>query len=120
MATDKLTDTNLPLYSLTIAEFIELNKKIFAELSCNQPPPAIESPEEILDIKQTAKLINLSVPSIYTLTSERNIPFMKLSKKLYFKKSELIQWLESGRRKTKKEIKNEAAQYVNKNKRRSL
>jgi predicted DNA-binding transcriptional regulator AlpA len=108
-----------PLYSLTIREYVELNRQLISEIQDNVVPPINEQTEEILDIKKAALLINLSVPSVYTLTSKRQIPFMKKQggKKLYFRRSELLRWLDEGRRKTKKEIDIEADKYVSRNRR---
>ena len=69
---------------------------------------------EILDISGAAKFLNLAVPTIYGLTSSGKIPHFKQGKKLYFRKSELIAWIESGRVKTEAEIMAEAHKYIKK------
>jgi excisionase family DNA binding protein len=62
---------------------------------------------EILSIDEASKLLNLAKPTIYGLTSKRGIPFIKKGKKLYFIKSELLTWLDDGKRSTITEISTE-------------
>lgn len=63
--------------------------------------------DEFLNIQELSELIEESVPSIYTRTSQRTIPYYKKGKKLLFKRSEIIKWIESGKKKTIEEIQNE-------------
>jgi excisionase family DNA binding protein len=62
--------------------------------------------EEFLNVSQVADLIEESVASIYTRTSNRTIPFYKKGKRLLFKKAEIIKWIETGKKKTIEEIQN--------------
>jgi excisionase family DNA binding protein len=57
-------------------------------------------PEQLLNITQAAEHINLAVPTLYSLVSRKELPFNKKGKRLYFLKSELTDWIRSGRRKT--------------------
>lgn len=60
--------------------------------------------KDMLSIQETAELLHLSVSTIYGKVSRREIPFMKRGKRLYFSKSELLEYLKEGRRKTISEI----------------
>lgn len=60
--------------------------------------------DEILTVRQASELLNLAIPTIYALTSNRTLPHSKRGKKLYFNKSELIAWVKSGKRKTVSEL----------------
>lgn len=73
------------------------------ELQRSNSYPDIER-EEILNVSQAAEVLNLATPSIYTLVSKRKIPHYKKGKKLYFKRTELIKWLESGKKRTGTEL----------------
>ena len=54
----------------------------------------IEKPEEaLLTIEQAAELLHLTKPTLYSKVSKGEIPFMKGSKRLYFSKADLIQYL---------------------------
>jgi len=56
--------------------------------------------KELLTIEEAAIFLNLAKPTIYSLTSRRELPFFKTGKKLYFKRSELLSWIEKGKQKT--------------------
>ena len=75
-----------------------------------------ESEDEIIDVTQACNLLCYSRPTIYALVEKREIPYYKIGRKILFSKNELIEWLKSGRRKTKKELQQEAEDYLIKNK----
>jgi len=56
------------------------------------------SEPEFLDITQAAKYLNLAKQTLYGFTSKGEIPYLKKSKKLYFKKSELTKWVTEGKK----------------------
>ncbi|MGY4539895.1 excisionase family DNA binding protein [Mucilaginibacter sp. UYNi724] len=73
-----------------------------------QPP----GQEELLTISSAAKFLNLSVPTIYSKVCRKEIPVNKRGKRLYFYRSELTEWIKSGRKKTTDEIREEAVQQL--------
>ena len=85
-----------PLYSLTVGEFKELNRQIYAEMQSNQVQVNSNSQNEILTIDEASVVVNLAKPTIYSLTSKFKIPFFKKNKKLYFKRSQLLEWISEG------------------------
>jgi len=74
--------------------------------------------DEILTVQDAAKFLSLSVSTIYSLISKGELPVMKRSKRCYFSKVELINYLSQGRKKTLAETASEAEQYLIKNKKR--
>lgn len=66
---------------------------------------------EVFNLNQAAEYVSLSKSAIYKKTSERNIPHFKQGKKLYFKRSELDNWLTSLKISTHAEIEREATNY---------
>lgn len=64
--------------------------------------------DELLTVHQTAELLSLSVPTIYTLISKGEIPVMKRSKRCYFSKTEILEYLKAGRKSTNSEVKAKA------------
>jgi excisionase family DNA binding protein len=68
--------------------------------------------DELLTVPDAAKLLSLSVPSIYGLIHKGELPVMKRSKRCYFSKMELIAYLKQGRKKTILETANEAETYL--------
>jgi len=67
--------------------------------------------DELFTVQDTAKFLSLSVPTVYTLISKGELPVMKRSKRCYFSKIELINYLKQGRKKTLAETASEAEQY---------
>ena len=74
-------------------------------------------PEKLLTIQEAAQFLNLTVPTIYSKVSKRELPCMKRSKRLYFSSTELMEYLKEGRKKSKSEIEQEAVKYLNNKKR---
>ena len=66
----------------------------------------------LINIQEAAALLNLAVATVYEKTSEKLIPHYKHGKKIMFKKSELLAWVESRRVKTIHEIRKEAASQM--------
>jgi len=86
----------------------DLSKKIdnIERLLLNGPSGPAET-DKLLTIEETAEFLNLSVPTIYRKVSQSEIPSCKKSKRLYFSKADLMEWVKSGRRKTNAEFQSE-------------
>lgn len=67
--------------------------------------------DELLTVQDAAKFLSLTVPTVYGLISKGELPVMKRSKRCYFSKVELIDYLKQGRRKTLAETAIEAERY---------
>lgn len=68
--------------------------------------------DELLTVQDTAKFLSLSVPTVYGLISKGELPVMKRSKRCYFSKLELINYLKQGRKKSAFEISAAADNYL--------
>lgn len=68
--------------------------------------------DEVLTIDGAAKVTKLAKQTIYQLCSKKGIPYYKKNKRLYFKKSELIKWLEEGKQEVQEETDNEVRAYL--------
>ena len=55
-----------------------------------------ESEEQMMTLDEACRFIGKKRSTIYSLTSERRIPFRKRGNKLYFFKKELVEWIQSG------------------------
>lgn len=88
-----------------------LNK---VENSSSQQPKE----KDLLNAKEACEFLNLAKPTLYSLTSKGDIPYYKKAKKLYFKRSELLKWIETGRHKTNAELEQEATKFVRQNSRK--
>jgi excisionase family DNA binding protein len=99
--------------------FEEIIRKISDQVTDNIMKainPSI-TPEEdrFLTIEETSKIIDLAKPSIYGLVHKNKIPFHKKSKRLYFLKSEILDWIKSGKQSTKSDLEIRANEYLSKN-----
>ena len=70
------------------------------------------SAKAILDLDEAVLFTGFSKGHLYRLTSERQIPHYKKSRKLYFKKSELEAWLLEEKVLTNAELDSRAATYM--------
>lgn len=55
-----------------------------------------EAPEQLLTIHEAAEFLHLSVPTLYSKCSKGELPVKKRSKRLYFSKLELIDYINEG------------------------
>jgi len=90
--------------SLKIAERVEALLLQKAETQ-----PEADNP---LNIKDVAKLTELSVPTLYGYVQRNEIPYYKKGNRLRFFKSEVIDWIKQGKQKTLAEIEAEADAYL--------
>lgn len=67
---------------------------------------------EILDINGAVEITGNSKNTIYQLTSKKLIPHFKRGRKLYFKRSELLKWIEAGKQKTVDEMLSDTDDYL--------
>jgi len=110
MQDEKMGFDSLPEKVSTILIKIERLEKILSHF-----PDVTEehSDEELLTIEGASKFTSLARQTIYGLVSERKIPFIKRenSKRLYFSKKELREWILKGRKNTMKPVKTQNHMY---------
>lgn len=63
--------------------------------------------QELLTVTEAAHLLKLSVATVYTKVCKNEIPANKQGKRLYFYRTELLNWIKAGRIKTIDEIRKE-------------
>ena len=97
---------------ITPPELEALIENSLRKILSNQQSPAQPEAEALLTVQEAAKFLSLSVPTIYGLISKKELPVMKRSKRCYFSKVELINYLKQGRKKTAGETATAAEQYT--------
>ncbi|MBI9039728.1 MAG: helix-turn-helix domain-containing protein [Bacteroidales bacterium] len=107
----EISFNTLPEAVSRLSEQMEDLKRLFLE---NKKPKSDQ--DKLLTIHEAAEFLNLAVPSVYSMVSKRELPFMKKTKRLYFSRLELMEFIRTGRKKTKAEIEAEADQYLIKKK----
>jgi len=83
------------LHSLLQPVVEESIRKVLHEFSSS--PPRESTAKKYLTTQEAADYLNLSVNTLYGLTSRKKIPFYKKGKNLKFKPSELNDWISFGR-----------------------
>jgi excisionase family DNA binding protein len=96
------------IFQYSRGEFKSLLKEALREILAEDK---IETTNEstLINVQEAAALLNLAVNTLYEKTSEKLIPHYKHGKKIMFKKSELLAWVESRKVKTIQEVRREAA-----------
>ena len=60
--------------------------------------PTTEQPEQLLTIQEAAEFLSLTVPTMYSKVSKGELPVMKRGKRLYFSRTELLEYIKDGRK----------------------
>jgi excisionase family DNA binding protein len=93
------------LTSLTTDDFkhmvIQAMKEVFHHSS---PSSSNGNSKELMNIDEASTFLDIAKTTLYKFTSERKIPHIKKAKKLLFKRSELIAWLETAKKHTMGEL----------------
>ena len=90
-------------------------RTVLKETQTNTDEPN-DQPEQLLTIQEAAEFLSLTVPTMYSKVSKGELPVMKRSKRLYFSRTELLEYLKDGRKKSNAEIEAEAKAYLSNNK----
>ncbi|GAA3522281.1 hypothetical protein GCM10022393_41020 [Aquimarina addita] len=104
-----MSDVLKPLYSLTVGEYTELNRRIIRqqlqELLVHQEIPLVNKPErDIIFIDDACELTGYSKPTMYSKISRYEIPVLSRGKPLTFSKKVLIDWIHKGKPSVMEEI----------------
>lgn len=75
-----------------------------------------DQPEQLLTVQEAAEFLSLTVSTMYSKASKGELPVMKRGKRLYFSRTELLEYLKEGRKKSNAEIEQEAEMYLLNNK----
>lgn len=93
------------IIQFTESEFKQLLKTtVYEGIKESGHTSDLPTSDKLLSIPEAAIFLNLAQQTLYGYTSNRTIPFIKKGKKLYFRKSDLENWLTDGRKATVKEL----------------
>lgn len=111
---ETITFNELPAAISNLTFEVSEIKRLLLQKEITPQPEA----EILLTVKEAAKFLSLTVPTIYGLVHHAEIPVNKRGKRLYFSRQELTAWIKTGRKKTNDEILKEAESYFEKPKRK--
>lgn len=96
-----------------IMERLEAIENLLHELrATNSVAYKVQVDKQIMNISQLAEYLKCSKSSLYKDTATRKIPHFKRGKRVYFKKTEIDEWVTQLRIKTADEIDLEATNYI--------
>lgn len=102
MLTKPITFEHLPqAVEYLIQQQEELRRLILSKKEETETPPE----NKLLTSEEAAEFLTLAVPTIYTLVSRGELPYMKRGKRIYFYQDELKAYLKAGHRKGSLDIK---------------
>lgn len=110
---ENLSFEQLPQAVTMLTKEVSELKRLLIE---KQEQPTTDQPEQFLTIQEAAEFLSLTVPTMYSKVSKGELPVMKRSKRLYFSRTELLEYLKDGRKKSNAEIEQEAKAYLLNNK----
>ena len=90
-----------------INEKLDNIEKILSQIKTGQvteKPFVVKQLKELMNVKEVAEYLSISKSKIYKYTCYRQIPFIKTGKKIYFRKAEVDEWLNTYRKKTTAEM----------------
>lgn len=106
-------------FNVPLSKLEPIFKRWIKEAQAEFQPTRFEptaQPEQLLTIQEAAEFLSLAVPTMYSKVSKGELPVMKRSKRLYFSRTELLEYLKDGRKKSNAEIEQEAKAYLLNNK----
>jgi excisionase family DNA binding protein len=101
----KITFENLPN---AVTQLLEKLDRIERMMTLRKGESLNEEVDKLLTVEEAAQFLHLSKPTIYSKVSRGELPYMKSSKRLYFSKVELTEYIKKGRIKTNDEVKDDA------------
>ena len=108
--------TKLFMSSFTPSELHNMITSALREVIEALPHPQAvnaEPTDKLLNIREAAEFLSLTVPTMYSKVSKGELPVMKKSKRLYFSKTELTEYVKTGRKLSNNEVDAEAEKYLN-------
>ncbi len=73
--------------------------------------------KEFLTLEESANYLSISKSHLYKLTSRNEIPFYQpTGKKIYFKRTEINEWIFNSKVKSVADLENEVERYLGRNK----
>jgi excisionase family DNA binding protein len=106
---DVITHDNLPKAVSRLLQDVELIKNfILNNPTYTKSEPVLTTEKDILTVSDVSRILGITIGGVYNLTHKRQIPYFKRGGRIYFDAKELDTWIRTDRRKTIKELQDEA------------
>jgi len=100
------------LTAMTEEEFKNFLKQAITEVMKNLTINDTDLSSDPLDVEQAAKFLKIQITTLYEKTCHKTIPHFKKGNKLYFHKSDLLEWVKQGKVSTKNDLEIQAQTYL--------
>jgi len=105
----QLTLEDLPEAVLHIMQDVAVIKNHLLNEAVSPAEPSYDVPEEgILTVNDVCDKLDLKRGTVYNLTHKQEIPHFKRGGRIYFDRGEIDDWIRRDRRKTLKQLQDEA------------
>lgn len=98
----------------TVAEILRGQNELMALLRLKDE--TVSETDNPLSIDEVIKLTGYTKHTIYGYCQKKSIPHHKKNGRLFFFKSEIVDWIKTGKQKTRKEVEVEAENYLSNHK----
>ncbi len=109
MINDRITLEDVPYEVQQLRQDVaEIRNYLRNQAATTSEPIRTVSDKELLTVKDVSQMLNLSKGAIYNMTSAQRIPFFKNGGRVYFDRKAINEWVRNDRRKTIKQLQEEA------------
>ncbi|MHB9147433.1 MAG: helix-turn-helix domain-containing protein [Candidatus Amoebophilus sp.] len=106
-------NNNLILTQISLEEMRRMFREEISVFLSNIPTnTSSNSSKDLLSLEEASIYLDLAHSTLYRLVHNREIPYMKRNRRLYFSKDELRQWVEEGRKSTGADLKAAAQAHI--------
>jgi len=110
-----ITFDNLPdAVQHLLQEVAYIKNHLLNDVGRTAEPTLFEQVNEFLTVDDISQTLSISKGTVYNMTSDQMIPHFKRGGRLYFDKEEIDAWIRNDRRKTIKQLQEEAELKVHK------
>ena len=111
----KSTDNDMEDKNITFEDLPKAMSWMMDKLNKLDSIPQVRPADQWMNLKELCEYLpsHPAEQTVYGWTSCHQIPFHKRGKRIMFLKSEIDTWLHDGKRKSQKELAEEAAQFIN-------
>ena len=106
-----LTFEAMPQAIMELIDKVDTIQADISELKARHIPKVEEA---MIGIDEACKILNRAKSTVYALAQAHKIPYYQPGKMLQFKRSELMAWMESGRKSTSSQTKEQIIEEMQK------
>lgn len=67
---------------------------------------------EFIGAMEACKILKITLPTLYSKVSLREVPFYKKGNRLHFSKAELLEWIQEGKKSSQAEINEKGQEFI--------